>query len=122
MPTRSGLPKMGDSLRRFRLFGFTSSGESLLLAPIVRARFQFIVLTGIAVEVNDFLRMLGLRHGVWTSGIAVTALAFWTRDAKSIRQFGRFSILLLLLRRCQDSFGCSDGIEIHSDTTADTSC
>jgi hypothetical protein len=59
---------MGDSLRHFCLclFGFTSSGEALFLAPIVWTRFQFIVFAGVAVEENDLLGMLGLRHGVVT--------------------------------------------------------
>ena len=41
------------------LFRLAPSGESLLLRSIVRTRFQFLVLTGVAVEVQDFL--LGFR-------------------------------------------------------------
>jgi hypothetical protein len=36
----------------------TPSSESLLLRPIVRTRFQFVVLTGVAVEMNDFFGSL----------------------------------------------------------------
>ncbi len=40
---------------RLGLFGLAASGEALLLAPIMRISLQFIVLTGVAVEVDDFL-------------------------------------------------------------------
>jgi hypothetical protein len=43
------------------LFLAASARESLLLRPIVRTRFHFVVLTREAVEVKDFLRVLG--HG-----------------------------------------------------------
>src|ERR1700722_2195042 len=56
---RLKLPKMSASIDRFRLclFGFAPSREALLLAPIVRVSFQFVVLAGVAVEENDLLRM-----------------------------------------------------------------
>ena len=34
---------------------FAPSRETLFLRPIVGARFQFVVLTGVAVKENDFL-------------------------------------------------------------------
>lgn len=37
------------------LFSFPPTRESLLLVSIVRTRFQFVVLTLVAVEVNDLL-------------------------------------------------------------------
>ena len=41
----------------FLAFGFSlpPSSEALLLSAVVRTRVQFIVLTGVAVEVKDFL-------------------------------------------------------------------
>ena len=57
--------------------------KTLLLRSIVRTRFQFIVLALVAVEENDLLRMFRLRHGVWTSGRALAARAFWTGDAEA---------------------------------------
>jgi hypothetical protein len=35
------------------------------------------------IEHDDLLRVSALRHGVWTSGIALAAGAFWTRDAEA---------------------------------------
>src|SRR5216683_2258727 len=67
----------------FYCLGFASSCEALLLRSIVRTRFQFVVLTLVAVEENDLLRIFGLRHGVWTSEIALAARAFWTHDAEA---------------------------------------
>jgi hypothetical protein len=67
----------------FGFFGLAPSREACFLAAIVRAGFQFVVFAGVAVEVNDFLRMFGLRHGVWTSGKALAARAFWTGDAEA---------------------------------------
>jgi hypothetical protein len=77
--------EMNVSLGRFRLhlFGLAPSCETLLLRSVVRTRFQFVVLTLVAVEENDLLRVFGLRHGVVTSGIALTARAFWRRDAEA---------------------------------------
>jgi hypothetical protein len=49
----------------------------------VRTRFQFIVLTLVAIEMENRLRVFRLRHGVVTSGIALAAPAFWTRDAEA---------------------------------------
>src|ERR1700680_355911 len=76
---------MNASLDNFRLclFGLTPSREPRLLASVVWTRFQFIGLAGVAVEENDLLRMLRFRHGVWTSGIALAARAFWMRDAEA---------------------------------------
>jgi hypothetical protein len=76
---------MNASLGGFRLrfFGLSPSREPLLLASEMRTCFQFVVFAGVAVEVNDFLRMFGLRHGVATSGIALAARAFWTGDAEA---------------------------------------
>ncbi len=34
---------------------FLSSREALLLRSVVRARFQFVILTGVAVEEDDLL-------------------------------------------------------------------
>ena len=39
------------------LFSLTALRKSPLLASVVRARFQFVVLTEVAVEVSDFLRV-----------------------------------------------------------------
>jgi hypothetical protein len=66
-------------------FGLAPSREARLLASEMRIGFQFVVLTGVTVEENDLLRWFvsGLRHGVLTSGTALAALAFWTRDAKA---------------------------------------
>src|SRR5260370_10120855 len=49
----------------------------------MRTGFQFIVLTLVAIEENDLLRIFGLRHGVLTSGKALAARAFWTGDAEA---------------------------------------
>src|SRR6266849_1684594 len=82
--TPSGSVGMNASFAAFRLclFGFAPSRKALLLRSIVWTRFQFIVLTLVAVEENNLLRIFGLRHGVLTSGIALAARAFWTRDAE----------------------------------------
>jgi hypothetical protein len=56
---------MSASLRSFRFcfFGLAPSRETLLLAPIVRTRFQFVVLAGVAIEENDLLfGFTDLRH------------------------------------------------------------
>src|SRR6266851_7729360 len=84
-PMRSTSPNINASLGSFRLrlFGLAPSREPRLLASIVRTRFQFVVLTLVAVEENDLLCVFDLRHGVWTSGIALAAAAFWTRDAEA---------------------------------------
>ena len=76
-----GGPRLADmsaSLGSFHLclFGLAPSRKSLLLASIMRTRFQFIGLAGVAVEENDLLRVSGLRHGVLTSGTVVAARVF----------------------------------------------
>ena len=76
MATRQLATARKEQLRgSFLALGFrlAPSGEALLLVPIVRARFQFVVLTGVAVEENDLLRIFGLRHGVLTSEKALVA-------------------------------------------------
>jgi hypothetical protein len=85
VPLRPESTEMGASLGGFRfgLFSLSPSGETLLLTSIVRTRLQFIVFARVAVEENDFLRVFGLRHVVWTSGIALAARAFWTHDAEA---------------------------------------
>jgi hypothetical protein len=39
------------------LFLMASARKALLLRSVVRTRFQFVVLTGVAIEVKDFLRV-----------------------------------------------------------------
>src|SRR6266852_4750122 len=72
---------MFTSLSSFHLclFRLASSREALLLRSIVRTRFQFVGFADVAIEV----KYLELIHGVSPSGIAVAALAFWTRDAEA---------------------------------------
>jgi hypothetical protein len=70
----------------FCFLDLAPSREALLLAPEMRASFQFVVLTGIAVEENDLLLgFADFRHGVSPSvlGATLTALAFWTHDAEA---------------------------------------
>ena len=75
---------MGASLGSFRFFGIAPSCEARFLTPVVWACFQFIVLTGVTVEEDDFfLGFADLRHGVVTSGKAIAARAFWTGDAEA---------------------------------------
>jgi hypothetical protein len=50
---------------------------------VVRVSLEMILSARPAEEHDDFLRISALRHGVVTSGIAVTALAFWTHDAEA---------------------------------------
>src|ERR1700730_13390225 len=78
-PTRSGLTTMSASLWRspFQLLGLTPSRESLLLASIVRTRFVFVVLAGVAVEMQNLLRIFGLRHGASPSETNPIASAWW---------------------------------------------
>src|ERR1700687_2621600 len=52
-------------------FGLASAREALLL------------LLGNGNSFSVLLRIFGLRHGVVTSEIALTARAFWTRDAEA---------------------------------------
>ncbi len=83
-PRRLGLPIA--SLGGFRLcsFGLAPTREARFLAPKVRARFQFVVLAGIAVEKDDGLRVLCLRHGVSLSEILGSIEpAFWPHDAEA---------------------------------------
>ena len=47
-------------LRFFRFFGLTPSREALLLRAVVQTRFQFVVLTLVAVKENDSERGLGV--------------------------------------------------------------
>ncbi len=56
---------------------FLSSREALLLRSVVRARFQFVILTGVAVEEDDLLcgLVLRLRHCVSPSGIGLAGSA-----------------------------------------------
>src|SRR5713101_6947582 len=62
-----------------RLFSLASSREALLLRPIVRTRFQFVVLTSVAVEVKDCLSVFGA-HKASSSGIAYIQMPW--RDLK----------------------------------------
>lgn len=85
-PPRSESQDASVSLGSFHpcFFGLPSSSEALLLTPIVRAGFQFVVLTCVAVEKDDFLRMLRLRHGVSPLGILGSIEpAFWPQDAEA---------------------------------------
>src|SRR6266568_3477350 len=76
--------KVSRSRFRLCLFGFAPSREPGFLAPIVRTGFQFVVLTRVAIEMNNFLRFVAcFRHGVAPSGTALTAPAFWTHDAEA---------------------------------------
>jgi hypothetical protein len=61
---------------RFCLFGLSPSRKALLLRPIMRTRFQFIVLTLVAVEVQDRLCVLGLRHGASPVEIVLAGAAY----------------------------------------------
>jgi hypothetical protein len=68
-----------------RGFGLTPSGETRLLASEVRTGFKFIVLTGVAVEKKDRLRMFRFRHGVLplAPGAKSTATAFRLSGAEA---------------------------------------
>jgi hypothetical protein len=81
----SGLHAQFRSSGPFLAFGFGLAPccELALLRREVRAGFQLVVFASEAVEENDLLGIFSLRHGVLTLGIAVTALAFWKRDAKA---------------------------------------
>jgi len=52
-------------------FGSPSPREFGLLRPEMRTGFQLTVLTGVAVEENDLLRIFGFRHGVPPDRVAV---------------------------------------------------
>src|ERR1700730_17393575 len=59
-PMRSGSGYRSVSLSGFRfcLFGLAPTSEARFPASEVRTGFQFVVLTGVAVEENDLLRVL----------------------------------------------------------------
>jgi hypothetical protein len=65
-------------------FSLTPSCEARLLASEVWTGFQFVVLTGVAVEKDNRLSMLILRHGVLPLALnaTLTALVFWS-DAEA---------------------------------------
>jgi hypothetical protein len=83
---QSGLVDINASLDSFRfcLFGLAPTCETRLLASEVWAGFQFVVLTGVAVEKDDRLRVFVLRHGVSLAGILGSIEpAFWPHDAET---------------------------------------
>jgi hypothetical protein len=66
------------------LFRFATPSESLLLRPIVRTRFQFVVLTLEAVEVNDLLSGLScFGHSASPSETIRVALVCWLATAEA---------------------------------------
>jgi hypothetical protein len=87
MPMRSKSHDKHTSLGGFRLglFGLAPSREACFLTPKVRTGFQFVVLTGVAVEEDNRLRVFVLRHGVLPSALSATsiALAFWLSGAEA---------------------------------------
>jgi hypothetical protein len=65
------------------LLSFTLCGSTLHRA-VMRMGFQMIFSAWTTEEVNDFLFGFAFfRHGVWTSGKALAAPAFWTDDAEA---------------------------------------
>src|SRR5229473_3866544 len=87
---------MNASLGSFRLclFGLPPSCEALLLRSVMRTGFQFIVLTLVAVEENDLLCVFGLRHGVWTSGIAPFTFVYF-RSSTRRRFLLQFDLIVI---------------------------
>ena len=61
-----------------------SSRESLFLRSVVRTRLQFVVLAGIAVEVNDLLGLIAFfGHSASPSETIRAASAFWLATAEA---------------------------------------
>jgi hypothetical protein len=76
------------SLDSFRLsfFGLAPSREARFLTAEMRAGFQFVVLTTVAVEIDDlFLCFADFRHGVLPSVLSATSVAwvFWLSGAEA---------------------------------------
>src|SRR5216683_1243845 len=75
--TQAGSAVLGFLMALLFFFSFLflapSARKALLLRSIVRTRFQFVVLTGVAVEVKDFL---SVRHSVsYDSGLSPTTIS-----------------------------------------------
>jgi len=62
---------------------FAPSREALLLRPIVRTRFQFVVLTRVAIEVENFLRVFDFRHNASPSESSDATEPAWNCDAEA---------------------------------------
>jgi hypothetical protein len=92
--SQAGSAVLGLLMALLSLFSFlflaASAGEALLLRSVVGTRFQFVVLTGVAVEVKDFLRVLTHNGCVPTvirigsSNLPLCAIDSWTASRPPI--------------------------------------